>query len=295
MSPLKAKFIRDLAIRGKAKRTQESYCEAVTNLSQFYGRSPAMVSYEEVVDWLYHRFEVEGIAASSNNIAVSALRFLYATTLKRDVRELMAAVPRMKRPVPRAEVYACSEVAAILKATCQPRDFAFLAIVYGCGLRLSEATQLKVTDIDRGRMQLRVRHGKGGKERVLPLSDACYQVLRDYWREQRAGKRGADLPWLFLGSRLDGPMSRSTGQGIYYRAVLRSKVRRKSGIHVLRHSFATHCIENGVPLARVQRYLGHTSLATTARYLHVTTVRSGPVGSALDLIDTARTVAPELL
>lgn len=195
----------------------------------------------------------------------------------------------MKRRTPRAEAYACVEVESILLATQQPRDRAFLMVVYACGLRLTEATALKVTDIDEPRMQLRVRNGKGGKDRVIPLSAVCYEELRAYWRAQRLGKPGDKSPWLFLGTTADSPMSRSTGQAIYYRAVKRAKVRRKGGIHVLRHSFATHCIENDMPLPMVQQQLGHSSLITTARYLHVTALRRGPLHSALNLIETGRT------
>jgi site-specific recombinase XerD len=155
-------------------------------------------------------------------------------------------------------------------------------------LRLSEATHLKTTDLDRPRMQWRVRQGKGGKERVLPLSGRLLGELEHYWRAQRAGRPGHDSPWLFLGEGADRPMNRSTGQNIYYRAVRNSGVRRKGGIHILRHSFATHCIENGIELTVVQRLLGHSSLLTTARYLHVTAQRLGQVGSPLDLIDLSR-------
>ena len=157
--------------------------------------------------------------------------------------------------------------------------------VYAGGLRLSEATHLQTRDIDRARMQLRVRQGKGAKERVLPLSQRLLQELQSYWRAQRAGRPGHDSPWLFLGQRPDEPINRSTGQNIYYRAVKKSGLRRKGGIHVLRHSFASHCIEAGMDLPLVQRLLGHTSLLTTARYLHVTAARLGQVRSPLDLID----------
>ena len=158
--------------------------------------------------------------------------------------------------------------------------------VYAGGLRLSEAIALKTTDIDRARMQLRVRLGKGGKERVLPLSPRLLQELHHYWLAQRAKPRpGHDCPWLFLGTKPNQPINKATGQNIYYRAVEKSGVRRKGGIHLLRHSFATHCIESGLELTLVQRLLGHSSLLTTARYLHVTAARLGQVRSPLDLIE----------
>jgi site-specific recombinase XerD len=192
----------------------------------------------------------------------------------------------MKHTIRRAEIYARSEVEAILSAPRQPRDRVFLMTVYACGLRLAEARHLKTSDIDRARMQLRVRKGKGGKERVLPLSNRLLKEMGDYWRAQRQGKWGHDIPWLFLGYRGE-PICTTSGQNIFYRAVKKSGARYKGGIHTLRHSFATHLIESGVELPVVQRLMGHSSLLTTALYLHVTACRLGEVRSPLDLIDTS--------
>jgi integrase/recombinase XerD len=292
MTALRAKYIRDLAVRGRALRTQESYSSYVADLARFHGRSPDLITYEEVVDWIHHLIGERHLAASSVNIAVNAVRFLYGTTLQRDVEALMAAIPRMKRNTRRAEAYARSEVEAILTAPVWPRDRAFLMTVYAGGLRLSEATHVQTKDIDRPRMQLRIRYGKGGKERVLPLSQRLLQELEDYWRAQRKGRPGHDSPWLFIGRDASLPMSKKMGQVIYYRAVRKSGVRRKGGIHVLRHSFATQLIESGVELTLVQRWLGHSSLLTTTRYLHVTSARLDTAQSPLDLIDLSRLSQP---
>jgi integrase/recombinase XerD len=288
MTALRAKYVRDLAIRGRALRTQQSYSSYVADLAGYYHRSPEQISYDEVATWLHYLIRERKQSASSVNIAVNAVRFLYGITLQRNVDALMAAIPRMKRNTRRAEVYARSEIEAILTAPAQPRDRAFLMTVYASGLRLSEATHLQTKDIDRARMQLRVRQGKGAKERVLPLSQRLLQELEQYWRAQRKGRPGQDSPWLFLGRAADQPMNRSTGQNIYYRAVRRSGVRRKGGIHLLRHSFATQLIESGVELTLVQRLLGHSSLLTTVRYLHVTAARLDAAQSPLDLIDLSR-------
>jgi integrase/recombinase XerD len=187
------------------------------------------------------------------------VRLLYAVTLGQETVDLMASVPHMKRATRRAEVYARSEVEAILTAPRQPRNRVLLMTIYGCGLRISEVTQLKTSDIDRARMQLRVRNGKGAKGRVLPLSEGLLKELVNYWRAQRQGKAGHDSPWLFLGKKPGQPMSRYVGQNIYYSALKKSGVRRKGGIHLLRHSFATHLMESGVELPVVQYLLGHSS------------------------------------
>jgi site-specific recombinase XerD len=275
-----------LAIRGKAETTQKSYVSAVARLARHYGRSPELLSYDEVADWLFHLVRERKLAYSSVNIAVNALRFLYGVTLQCDLAELRAKVPRMKRQTKRAHAYAVEEVEAILRAALRPRERAFLMLVYSCGLRLTEACTLRVTDIDRARMQVRVQ-GKGAKERLCPLSRTLLDALQAYWRSERSGKPRHDDPWLFLGEKPGQPVSVATGRNIYYRAVRRSGVRRKAGgIHVLRHSFATHLIESGVEITLVQRLLGHSSLATTALYLHVTAARLDRVRSAMDLIDS---------
>jgi integrase/recombinase XerD len=292
MTALRAKYVRDLAVRGRAPRTQQAYTSYVADLARYYHRSPDQISYDEVVNWLHYLIRERKHSASSVNIAVNAVRFLYGVTLQREINALMAAVPRMKRGTRRAEVYARSEIEAILSAPAQPRDRAFLMTVYAGGLRLSEATHLQTKDIDRARMQLRVRQGKGAKERVLPLSQRLLQELEAYWRAQRQGRPGQESLWLFLGQPAGQPMNRSTGQNIYYRAVRKSGVRRKGGIHLLRHSFATQLIESGVELTLVQRLLGHTSLLTTLRYLHVTAARLEAAQSPLDLIDLSRLGEP---
>src|SRR6201987_1771814 len=171
MTKLRAKYIRDLTVRGRAPRTQLAYTRFVAELARYYKRSPELINYEEVTDWLYHLIKERQLAASSINVAVNAVRFLYAITLGRDTEGLLRSVPHIKHAIRRAEVYARSELEAILSALSQPRDRAFLMTVYACGLRISEARDLKTSDIDRARMQLRVRHGKGGRGRVVPLSN----------------------------------------------------------------------------------------------------------------------------
>jgi site-specific recombinase XerD len=284
MTELRRRYLRDLAIRGKAERTQESYTAYVADLARHYGRSPELISYEEVADWLYHLLHQRRLSPSSVNIAVNAVRFLYRVTLGRKVEELEARVPHCKRPTQRAQVYSVEEVEAILTTPRRPRDRAFLMTVYSAGLRVMEACTLRVPGgIDRARMQLRVE-GKGAKERVLPLSPRVLEELERYWREERRGRLGERTPWLFIAPDREHHLGSTGGQCIYYRALRKSGVPHKGGIHVLRHSFATHLIESGVEIPLIQRLMGHNHLVTTARYLHVTVQRLDRVRSALDLI-----------
>src|SRR6201984_884956 len=244
MTPLRAKYIRDLVIHGRSKNTQEAYTRYVCDLGRYYRRSPELISYEQVTGWLYHLIKERQLSASRVNIAVSAVRFLYAVTLGRDTVDLRASVPQMKRATRLAQVYARSEVEAILTSPRQPRDRVLLMTVYGCGLRISEATKLKTSDIERARMRLRVRNGKGAKGCVLPLSERLLRELVNYWRAQRQGKAGHDIPWLFLGKKAGEPMGRYAGQSIILQRVEKERCATQG-----RHpSFA--------PLSRVSDYRG---------------------------------------
>jgi site-specific recombinase XerD len=256
----------------------------VAALAGYYRRSPDELTYEQAADWLHYLIRERRQAPNTVNIAVNALRFFDGTTLRRNLAELQARVPRLKRDTKRANVYATSEVTAILTAPRSPRDRAFLMTVYACGLRLAEALALRGGDIDAARGQLRVRRGKGAKERVLPLSARLLAEQRNYWRAERMGRPGHDSGWLFQGHPAGTPLSDTTGQNIYYHAVAAAGVPRKGGIHLLRHSFATHLLEGGVEITAVQKLLGHASLATTARYLHVTAGRFARLPSPLDLL-----------
>src|SRR5256885_1837008 len=160
MTTLRQKYIRDLTIRGKAERTQEAYTGYVAELARFHHKSPDLLSYDQVADWIFHLIRERKLSSSSVNIAVNAVRFLYQTTLGRDTAELFAKIPRMKRETKRAHAYSVAEVEAILNAPRRLRDLAFLRAVYACGLRLMEAAAAPLAGIDRARMQLRV-NGKG--------------------------------------------------------------------------------------------------------------------------------------
>lgn len=284
MSPLRAKFERELKIRGRSERTIHAYIASVKGLAEYYRESPDQIGDERIREWLLHLVTVRKLSGSSVNCAVQAVRAFQEFVLGRERAATVSGVPRGKRATTRAEVYAPAEIAALLAAAPEYRDRVFLTIVYACGLRLDEARHLQTGDVDAARGQLRVRRGKGAKERVLPLPVSLLEQLRTMWREERAGLPGHDSPWMFQGVRPGRPLSKGTAQNIYVRAVVASGIKRKRGIHTLRHSYATHLLEGSVEITAVQRLLGHTSLTTTARYLHVTAGRLGRIPSPLDLL-----------
>ena len=284
MTTLREQFIRELTIRGRAERTIHAYVARLAALAKYYRRPPDRITDEEIRAWLAYLRTERGQSGSSLNVTVNAVRAFQEWVLLRPREQCVRGVPTCKRAGKRAEVYAQSEIAALLSAAGPGRDRLLLTLIYACGLRRNEAVQLQTGDIDGPRGQLRVRRGKGAKERVLPLPDHLLADLRVYWREVRVGRPGRDSPWLFQGAHPGRPLSNALAQHILERALAAAGIRRKGGLHTLRHSFATHLLESGVEITVVQKLLGHASLATTARYLHVTNGRVQKLAVPLDLL-----------
>jgi integrase/recombinase XerD len=287
MTTLRLQYIQELALRGLAERTQEAYIHQVYHLAKYYRRSPDTLTEAEVHAYLVHLAMERHWAASSINQAVNAFRFFYQHVAHRELAALRRAFPFGRKSVVRAQVFSVEQLEQLFTVGCvQPRDRAFLMTVYGGGLRLNEACHLRVRDLQSGRQQIRVVQGKGRKDRYTLLSPRLLEELRCYWKLYRLED------WLFPAHHDPGqPMIDATGQRIFYRAVERAGLPRQGGIHSLRHSFATHLLESGVEITVVQRLLGHTSLNTTAGYLHVRQERLGQIKSPLQLLDLNRVAA----
>jgi integrase/recombinase XerD len=283
MTPLRKRFIDDLRLRNYAARTIETYVGRVVAFAKHFGRSPDLLGPEEVRTFQLHLLE-RRVSWSSFNQAVCALRFLYGTTLGRP--EQLPLIPYGKRPKTLPSVLAPQEVLRLLGAAETARDRIFLEIAYGCGLRLSELIHLHVTDIDSARMVIHVRHGKGAKDRLVPLSRRLLEELRAYWRQYRPGT------WLFPGDKPGQPITGSNMQRRFGQLVKRVGLTRHCSLHTLRHSYATHLLEAGVDLLTLKTLLGHKTLETTTRYLHVNTQRLQQTPSLLDLLVLPKPTAP---
>lgn len=284
MTPLRQRFIDDLRLRNYARRTIDTYVSQVAGFARHFGRSPELLGADDVRAYQLHLLQ-RRVSWSSFNQAVCALRFLYRTTLGRP--EQLAMIPYGKRPKTLPSVLSPEEVLRLLDAATPPRDHVLLEVAYGCGLRLNELLHLQVTDIDSARMVIHVRQGKGAKDRLVPLSLRLLEELRAYWRLYRP------RTWLFPGHRADGTMSGSNIQRRFSRLVKQVGLSKHCSMHTLRHSYATHLLEAGVDVLTLKALLGHSSLQTTARYLHVSTQRLQQTPSLLDLLALPRpTVAP---
>jgi len=274
MSELRRKMLTDLRMQGYAERTQEIYITRVAEMARHVGRSPAMLSPEEVRDYLRYLKEERAVSRSAFAQVVGALRFLYRVTLDRPEMVPHIPYPRIKRRHP--VVLSAEEVVRLLKAIRNVKHRTVAMVLYGAGLRISEALALELRDIDSDRMVITVRHGKGDADRQVALSAVLLEALRTYWRAYRP------VRCLFPGQDREKPMVSSTIQRALKAARVRAGIAKPAGPHVLRHSYATHLMEAGTDLRVIQTLLGHRSLRTTQIYTHVATERVRTTRSPLD-------------
>jgi site-specific recombinase XerD len=293
-------MIDDMTVRGLAKTTRETYLHAVASLARYHRKSPDELSAREVQRFMVHLVEDRALAWGTCNCYVHGLRFFYGVTLRRSAEGFH--IPRAKEPRRLPEILGRGEVAALIGAAANLRDRALLATTYGAGLRASEVVHLKVGDIDGTRMSLRVRAAKRAKDRYGLLSAAMLAELRAYWSDAR--KSGAETgpgpgfrsrpgrereDWLFPGGRPGLPITRQTAAQIFHQAKAEAGIAKQGGIHSLRHAFATHLLEDGVDLHTIQRLMGHGSIQTTLRYLHLSERRLMVTASPLDALGLAGT------
>lgn len=284
MTPLRQQLIAALTLKGYSEKTHEAYLGAVAGLARHYDRPPDVLSDGEIRDYLLSLLQERKLSASTLNVAVSGLRFFYRQVLDRSLAEVEKALPRPRQPKHYARVYSLAEIQTLLSRGCtQLRHRVFLMTVYGGGLRLNEACHLRLQDIERDRMMLRVNQGKGRKDRYTILSPWLLEELETYWRTYRPRL------WLFPSPGApERPLNDRTAQKMFYGALARCGLPNRGGIHALRHSFATHLIESGVEITLIKELLGHRSLQTTANYLHVSAGRFAKVRGPLDFIAPVR-------
>ena len=260
ITPLRRRMIEDMTVRHFASKTQSDYVRAVSNLARFLGRSPDTASDEDLRRFQLHLTE-NHVGAPTINLTVTALRFLFSVTLDRPeaVRRLTFVHEPRKLPV----VLSPEEVARFLEAAPGVKYKAALSVAYGAGLRVSEVVALKVPDIDSKRMMLRVEQGKGRRDRHAMLSPLLLDLLRDWWRIARPPI------WLFPGRDPLKPMSTRQLNRACHAAAESAEIAKRVSPHTLRHSFATHLLEQNIDIRVIQVLLGHAKLDTTALYTRV--------------------------
>jgi integrase/recombinase XerD len=288
MTPLRHRMIEDMQIRNLAHRTQVSYVEQVGRFARHFGKSPELLGPAEIRAWQLHLTQDKRLAASSISVAVAALRCLYTVTLRR-AWSINDDIPTCRQARQLPEVLSPGEVAAFLAAVKSPKHRMILTVCYAAGLRVSEAVNLKPTAIDSKRMVIRVEAGKGRKDRYVMLSPRLLDSLREYWNTARP------KVWLFPGDRPGEPITRFAVEHACRETRAPSGIMRPVTPHSLRHAFAVHLLEAGTDLRTIQLLLGHRSLATTSKYLHIATSKVCATASPLDALHAITSVVPDLV
>jgi integrase/recombinase XerD len=288
VSPLRQRLIDDMTMRRFSQEMQRNYIRDVGRFASFLGRPPDTATTEDL-----RRFQVDqreaGVPVPTMNSIVSALRFFFTQTLDRP--DLARRLVRVSHPRKLPVVLSLDEVARLLNATTCLKHQAALSVAYGAGLRVAEVSTLKISDIDSERMLLRVERGKGGQYRNAMLSGDLLTLLRQWWKAGRQQGVMHRDGWLFPGQHAGKPISTRQLHRIVVKAAHAAGIVKRVGPHTLRHSFATHLLEDGVGIRVIQALLGHAKLENTAFYTKVATPTVRTVTSPLDKLAMVRAEA----
>jgi site-specific recombinase XerD len=265
------KSMRALQLAGMSERTQQCYTRSIRMLVDFCDKTPDQINETELEDYFLHRKNVDKWSPATMRICYSGIKFFFINVLKRQWHTLDLVHAKREQRLP--TVLSTNEVRSILNTVKTPQNKAYLTTVYSCGLRLNEALFLQVADIDADRLRIHVHRGKGAKDRYVPLPESTLNILRNYWKLHR------NPVWIFPrlghsgqeGPQAATPMNKGSVQGALRRVLKQLKLKKRISVHTLRHSYATHLLEAGVNIRRIQQYLGHRSLNSTMVYLHLTT------------------------
>lgn len=278
MTQLRKQMMQDLELAGYALSTRVAYLRSIQNFAEFHRCSPAELGADDVRAWVRHLTEEGGIGAPRMRQHLAALKFLYKKTLARPECVSFVSWPSIPPKLP--VVLSADEVASVLEWLREPKYKVFFTTLYATGLRVTEGCRLETRDIDAARGVIHVRHGKGGRERLVMLSPQLLELLRRYWKLVRP-----PAPWLFA-SRTGRPLDAYVARRALKQAAFEAGLSKKVTPHVLRHSFATHLLEGGIDLRVIQIVLGHSSIKSTARYASVSTGLIAKTKSPLEDLKT---------
>src|SRR6187551_3172958 len=276
MTPLRRRMIDDMQLRNLAPRTIKAYVSRVGTFARHFGRSPEALGPDDVRAYLLHLVQEKRVSWTVYNQTVAALKFLYEVTLERPGVLQRVRCPKQPKRLP--VVLSLEETARFFAAIVGLKHRAILMTAYAAGLRISEVVALRLDDIDSQRMVLRVRQGKGSRDRYVMLSPRLLALLREYWKAARPSE------WLFPGDVPGRPLTASTVHRVCVQAARDAGLGKHVTVHTLRHSFATHLLEAGTDIRTIQVLLGHANLSSTARYTRVSNGLIRGTQSPLDLL-----------
>lgn len=275
MTPLRQKMVDQMLLHGFAKRTHSSYLAAVKALAKHYQQTPETISADQIQTYFLYLIKDRGLSPASCRLTLNGLKFLYVEVLKYTwFDEMKLVIPKKVQRIP--ELLSRKEVNRLLNACTNTKHHALLSTCYACGLRVSELVELQLHHLDRERRVIRIEQSKGRKDRHVLFTDNLIQLLMRYYRTDRP--KGC----LFFGFHRQKALHPATAQKIYTHAKEKANIKKIGGIHSLRHAYATHQLEAGVPVHQLQHLMGHKSLQTTLRYVHWSP--NLPQGIGVDLL-----------
>jgi integrase/recombinase XerD len=280
-TPLRQRMIEDMRMRKLEQKTQEAYIRAVCKLAAFLRRAPDSATVEDLRRFQLHLVD-RGTSPITLNATLTGLKFFFDVTLDRG--ELMAKMQPVRVPRTLPVVLSREEVARLIAAAPNLKSQTALSIAYGAGLRASEVIALKISDIDSKRMTLRVEQGKGRKDRYAMLSPMLLERLRAWWRVGHAQGKVLPSGWLFPGMNPVDPLTTRQLNRAIHAAAATAHIDKRVSMHLLRHCFATHLLEQKVDIRVIQVLLGHKKLETTSMYTHVATEILREVVSPLEIL-----------
>ena len=277
MKTLRNRMLEYMQLKNYSRRTINTYIACLATMSKHFNQSPDKITSEQVKEYLLKCIKNNQVTPSCINQYISSYKVLMTAVLGRDWDAIQIPRPRREKKLP--VVFSKSEVIKVLEATTNLKHRVILSLAYSSGARLEEVSNLKVKDVDSARMQIKISCGKGKKDRYTILSPKLLVLLREYWQLYRP------KTYLFEGTDRKGPISIRTIQHIFKHNLKRSGIIKNASFHTLRHSFATHLLEQGINLRIIQELLGHTNIKTTTVYTHLQNYSPSSVTSPLDKLE----------
>ena len=269
-------MLQEMRVRNYSPRTITTYLSLVAAMARHFGKSPDLITSPELKEYLFHKVAQDQLSPSAINQIISAFKILHSDGLGLPWDTFQ--IKRPKRPKPLPLVFSKQEIAAILSTIKNRKHYCLIALAYATGLRLNEVVHLKPADLDSSRMQIRVSSGKGNKDRYTLFPAGLLDQLREYYRFYRP------KTFLFEGMTPGQPYSARSAQAVLKKALTSAGISKEASFHTLRHSFATHLMEQGTSIRILQDLLGHRSLKTTSVYLHVCKFEAAQIKSPLETL-----------